>query len=124
MSLEKIKDFMRKANEALNRRDLTVLDEFMAPDYFDHTNKLQGREEVKQLYAGIFRDVPDFHRSIEDIIAEGDKVWIRFRTTGTDSSGTKIDLSTVSILRLVNGKAVEGWTVPQVVDKDKKIKVT
>jgi len=124
MSLEKIKDFMRKANEALNRRDLTVLDEFMAPDYIDHTNQLQGREEVKQLYLRTFRDLPDFRRTIEDIIAEGDKVWMRFRITGTDSSGTKIDLSTVSILRMVNGKAVEGWTVPQIVSREKKIKAT
>jgi predicted ester cyclase len=124
MSLEKNKAMMRKANEALNMRDLTVLDEFMAPDYVDHTNQLQGREDVKQLYTRTFRDLPDFHRAIEDIIAEGDKVWVRFRITGTDSSGTKIDLSTVSILRLVNGKAVEGWTVPRIVSREKKIKVT
>jgi predicted ester cyclase len=124
MSLEKNKAMMRKANETLNRRDLTVLDEFMASHYVDHTNQLQGREDVKQLYIRTFKDLPDFHRAIEDIIAEGDKVWVRFRITGTASSGTKIDLSTVSILRIVNGKAVEGWTVPQIVNKEKKIKVT
>jgi predicted ester cyclase len=124
MSSEKNKTNIRKANEALNKRDLTVLDEFMAPDYVDHTNKLQGREDVKQLYIRAFKDFPDFHRTIEDIIAEGDKVWVRFRITGTTSSGKKIELSTVSILRMVNGKAVEGWTVPQIVSKEKKIKVT
>ena len=124
MSLEKNKAMVRKANEALNRRDLTVLDEFMAPDYVDHTNQLQAREDVKQLYTRTFKDLPDFHRAIEDIIAEGDKVWVRFRITGTASSGEKIELSTVSILHIVNGKAVEGWTVPQLVSKEKKLKVT
>ena len=124
MSLEMNKAMVRKANEALNRRDLTVLDEFMASDYVDHTNQLQGREDVKQLYIRTFKDLPDFHRAIEDIIAEGDKVWVRFRITGTTSSGEKIELSTVSILRIVNGKAAEGWTVPQIVSKEKKTKVT
>jgi len=124
VSLDENKAIFRKANEAMNRRDLTVLDEFMAPDYVDHTNQLRGREDVKQFYSRTFKDFPDFHRTIEDIIAEGDKVWVRFRITGTAPSGKKVELSTVSIVRIVNGKAVEGWTVPQVVSKEKKLKVT
>lgn len=47
----------------------------------------------------------------EDIIAEGDKVWVRFEITGIAPSGKKMEPTTVSILRIVNGKAVEGWTV-------------
>jgi len=48
-------------------------------------------------------------RSIEDIIAEGDKVWVRFKNTATDPTGKKIELASVNIFRIVNGKAVEGW---------------
>jgi predicted ester cyclase len=114
MSLEKNKAIARKMNEALNKKDLTVLDEFVAPDYVDHTNQLRGREDVKQFYTRVFKDFPDFHRTIEDIIAEGDKVWVRFKTTGTASSGKKMRLTTVTILRIVNGKYVEGWGVPKV----------
>jgi len=95
-------------NEALNRKDLTILDKFMALDYFDHTNQLRCREDVKGFYTEAFKDLPDFHRTIEDIIAEGDKVWVRFRITGTTLLGKKAELTTVSILRIVNGKAVEG----------------
>lgn len=124
MSLEKNKALFRKANEAINKRDLTVLDEFMASDYVDHTNQLRGREDVKQFYTGAFKDFPDFHRTIEDIIAEGDKVWVRFKITGTATTGKKIELSSVSILRIVDGKAIEGWAVPQLVSKEKKLKVT
>jgi predicted ester cyclase len=124
MLLEKNKALFRKANEAINKRDLTVLDELMASDYVDHTNQLRGREDVKQFYTGAFKDFPDFHRTIEDIIAEGDKVWVRFKITGTATTGKKIELSSVSILRIVNGKAVEGWSVPQLISKEKKLKVT
>jgi len=124
MSLEEIKALVRKGIEAMNKRDLTVLDEFMAPDYVDHTNQLRGREDVKQFYIGAFKDFPDLRRSIEDIIAEGDKVWVRFKITGTATTGKKIELASVNIFRIVNGKVVEGWTVPQLVSKEKKLKVT
>lgn len=114
MSLEENKALFRRVNEALNKKDLTVLDETMAPDYVDHTNQLQGREGVKQFYTRVFKDFPDFHRTIEDIIAEGDKVWVCFKITGTALSGKKMELTTVGIFRMVNGKAAEGWGVPKV----------
>jgi len=109
VSLEENKAIIRKANEALNKKDLTAIDELMAPDYVDHTNQIRGREKVKQFYTMVFKDFPDFHRTIEDIIAEGDKVWTRYKTTGTALSGKKMELTSITIFRIVNGKAVEGW---------------
>jgi predicted ester cyclase len=123
MSLEENKALVRKGVEALNKRDLTVLDEFMARDYVDHTNQLRGREDVKQLYTNTFKDFPDFHRTIEDIIAEGDKVWVRFKIAGTSLAGKKIETESVTIFRMVDGKVAEGWTVPQLVSKEKKLEV-
>ena len=114
MSLEENKALFHKVNEAINKKDLTVLDEFIAPDYVDHTNQLRGREGVEQFYIKVFKDFPDFHRTIEDIIAEGDKVWVCWKITGTTKSGKKMELTTVTIMRIVNGKAVESWGVPKV----------
>lgn len=114
MSSEENKTLIRNAIEAINKKDLTIIDKTMAPDYVDHTNQLQGREGIKQFYIKVFKDFPDFHRTIEDIIAEGDKVWALFKITGTASSGKKMELTTVTIFRIVNGKAVEGWGVPKV----------
>ena len=121
MSLEKNKSLVRRVNEALNRKDLSIIDEFMTADYVDHTNQLRGLDDVKRFYAGAFKDLPDFHREIEDIIAEGDKVWTCFRITGTLSSGKKVGMTTVSIIRIVDGKAVEGWTVPKVTGQDRSV---
>lgn len=121
MSLEKNKSSIRRVNEALNKKDLSAIDEFMAPDYVDHTNQLRGLDEVKRFYTGVFKDLPDFRREIEDIIAEGDKVWTRLRITGTISSGKKVDMTTVSMIRIVDGKAVEGWTVPRVTGQDQSV---
>jgi C-1 hydroxylase len=121
VSLEKNKSSIRRVNEALNKKDLSAIDEFMAPDYVDHTNQLRGLDEVKRFYTGVFKDLPDFRREIEDIIAEGDKVWTRLRITGTISSGKKVDMTTVSMIRIVDGKAVEGWTVPRVTGQDQSV---
>jgi len=112
VSLEKNKRIVRKIVDAINKKDLTVLDELMASNYVDNTNQERGRENVKQFYIMVFKDFPDFHRTIEDIIAGGDKVWARFKTTGTAITGKKMELTSINILRIVNGKVVEGWGGP------------
>ncbi len=82
MSLEENKAIIRRFIESYNNRKMDLLDDFLAPDYFDHTNKV-GPEGVKQLFNMGYKGFPDWHETIEDIIAEGDKVWIRVKTTGT-----------------------------------------
>jgi len=123
VSLEENKALIHKGIEALNKKDLTVIEELIAPDYVDHTNPLRDGEDIKQFYNKVFKDLPDFQRTIEDIIAEGDKVWARFRITATSPAGKKIELSTVTIYRIANGKIVESWSVPQTVTKKKKPKL-
>jgi len=113
MSLEKNKAIVRRFIEEFNKRNLAILDELIAPDYVDHDRKVRGREtdfnHGKQAVAKILKDYPDLHTTIEDIIAEGDKVWYLEKDTGTDSSGKKMDATSLFILRIVNGKFVESW---------------
>ena len=113
MSSEENKALVRKMVEASNKKDLAVidavLDEFMALDFLDHHGQIRGRENVKKAYAMSLENFSDLHRTIEDIIAEGDKVWFLEKVTGTDSSGKKMDATALNIIRIVNGKAVEGW---------------
>jgi len=47
MSLEKNKALIRKMVEEVNKRNLAVLDEFVASDFVDHTSQVRGRENVK-----------------------------------------------------------------------------
>ena len=124
MSLEENKAIVRRFVEAYNKHDVTLLDEFFAPDYVDHTHQL-GPEDVKQLFHTAFDAFPDWHEAIEDIIAEGDKVWIRLAYTGTHTGewnplwggvplppiGKKITAKVIDIFRIVNGKLVEYWNV-------------
>ena len=85
---------------------------------------MQGLEKYKQFITTLRNGYPDFHETIEDIIAEGDKVWVRFTFTGTHTgeyqeylpsigkitlapTGKKITISLVDIFRIVDGKVVD-----------------
>ena len=123
MSLEENKAVVRRLFEVLNKHNSALLDEFYTHDYINHTLQLRGLESLKQLETMLWKGFPDWHETIEDIIVEGDKVWVRYKVTGTHTgessysgitlapTGKKIAFRAVSIYRIVNGKLVEGWTV-------------
>ncbi len=117
MSLEENKAVVRKWIESYNNRNLDF-DEFIAIDYFDHANQV-GREGLMQLFEMGLKAFPDWHETIEDIIAEGDKVWVLLTYSGTHTgefmglapTGNKITTRAVDIYRIVNGKLAEYWNV-------------
>jgi len=120
MSLEKNKATIIHLFESINKRDLNELEELIAPDFVDRALQLRGLESLKQLYTMTLNGFPDWHDNIEDMIAEGDKVWVRFKTTGTHKgvyrgvlapTGNKITLTGVLIYRIVNSKVVEKESV-------------
>ena len=124
VSLEENKAIVRKVIEAaINQQNLDLLDDLSAPDYVDHTHQLSP-ESVKHFMNMIFKAFPDWHETIEDIIAEGDKVWVHAEATGTHTgeyrgiapTGKKITSKGVNIYRIVNGKFVEGWSVEDSMD--------
>ncbi|MFQ6094824.1 MAG: ester cyclase [Candidatus Bathyarchaeia archaeon] len=49
----------------------------------DHTREIPSLEVLKQFGTMLFNAFPDFHETIEDIIAEGDKVWVFTTITAT-----------------------------------------
>ena len=128
MSLEENKAIVRMFIEAYNKRNLDLFDDILAPDYFDHTSKV-GIEGLKQLMNMAFKAFPDFHETIEDIIAEGDKVWARITFTGThigefmgiSPTGKKVTTEMVDIFRIFNGKLVEYRDVNNNLDYLKKL---
>jgi C-1 hydroxylase len=62
---------------------LDVFDDLVAADYVDHTHQQKGREKFKQLFTMAFKGFPDWHETIEDMVAEREWVWVRVTATGT-----------------------------------------
>jgi steroid delta-isomerase-like uncharacterized protein len=102
----------------VNQRDLGAIDMFYAPDAVRHEphQDLQGREEVKQWLARLFEAFPDLNISVEDAIAEGDKVVTRYTIRATHlgetekfgpPTGRHIELKGTTIHRIEGGMIVE-----------------
>ena len=129
MSLEENKKIVRKSIEVINTKDLSSIEQMVAPDFVDHTRKMQGSEGLKQFLSMIYKSFPDFHLTIEDIIAEEDKVWVRLTITATHTgeffglapTGKKFTEPSVWIYRIANSKIIEGWDVHDELDFYKKI---
>ena len=121
MSLEANKAKVRKMIEAINTQNLGSLDELMAANFVMHMHnqQTQGLKENKQIIEGEIKAFSDFHVTIEDIIAEGDKVWAYFTETGTHTgdyrglapTGNTLLYTVVTIWRIIEDKIVEGWVV-------------
>ena len=120
MSQENKALFERLITEVFGRGNLNVVDELIAQDVIDH-DPVPGQEPgVAGLKAGakMFRSAfPDLNVTVEDLIAEGDKVVARVTTTGTHkgdfmgipATGRSISVKEFHIVRILNGKAVEHW---------------
>ena len=115
MPLEENKAIIRRWLDALNNKDLAMLDDIAATDYFDRTRQLRGLENIKQLINITLRAFPDYHENLEDIIGEGDKVWTLETVTGTHTgeylglapTANKFTMTAVNMWRIVDGKVVE-----------------
>jgi len=131
MSLEENKAIILSLYEADNKKDLSILDEVISPDFYDPTFNLRGAEGYKQFETAFFKGFPDWIETIEDIIAEGDKVWVRFTGTGTHKgewlglapTGKKMTLKAVQIWRLVDGKVVAKDSIGDLLDVFKQLGV-
>ena len=122
MSAEQNKALVRQmVEEMFNRGNISVADKFLAPDFVEREELPpgipSGREGVIQLTAMLRSAFPDFKATIDDIIAEGDKVVIRQTWTGTHKgefmgippTGKSVSIGVIDIIRVAGGKFVEHW---------------
>jgi hypothetical protein len=55
---------------------------------------------------------PDFHSTVEDVVAEGDMVAYRLTLTGHDPNDPAAKLTVLNITRFVDGQFAEEWELP------------
>ena len=85
MSTEDNKALVRRFyEEVINQRNLDLVDELCTTTHVYHNppTTLHGREEFKQLLSLYFTAFPDARLSVEDQLAEGDKVVTRYTFVG------------------------------------------
>jgi steroid delta-isomerase-like uncharacterized protein len=121
MGTEENKAVIRRLNEEFwNRGRAEVLDEVFAADFLDHNaapGTPPGREGLKQVNLGIRAALPDIRTTVDELVAEGDKVVWRWSAEGTHqgplmgipASGKRVTFSGITIDRLVGGRIAERW---------------
>jgi predicted ester cyclase len=114
----------RLIDEGFSQGRLEVCDELIAADIAEHQefgpNHVAGPEGVKAVIASLRRAFSDFELRIDDLVVAGDTVWIRNTATGTNDgsfmghppSGRPVRITVFDVLRVVDGRVVEHWGVP------------
>ena len=124
MSEEETRNKMKERRffeEIWSKGNFAVVDDLVAPDYIDHnantsTAGPEGVREEVSLYRNAF---PDLVFTIEDVIAEGDRVAVRWTNAGTNvgdflgipATGRSFSVPGIDIYRLEDGKLAEHWHV-------------
>ena len=125
MSTEANKAIARRfLEEVFGQGKLAVADEILAPDHVDHgpgalPGTPPGPEGSKMLVTGYRNAFPDIHFTIDEQIAEGDKVVTRWTGHGTHkgelagipATGKSATVTGMGVDRIVNGKIVESWGI-------------
>ncbi|MFX1603736.1 MAG: ester cyclase [Promethearchaeota archaeon] len=124
MSSEGNLEIGRKMMEIVNKQDPELLDDLLVPDYMNKQLKIQSLDDLKEVLRRQYIGFPDIHRTIEDIVADENSVWIKVRITATHTgeyrgiapTGKKVVMEAVPHYRIVDGKIVEGWSVWNPID--------
>ena len=125
MSVEKNKTLVRHWLDVLNSHDLSKADEVCAKDYVHHDLNLPVPDAdlatwKEMIEGGFMKAFPDLQVSAQDMVAEGDKVAVRWTFSGAHTgelpgepplppTGHKIEVSTFSIYRIAGDKIAETW---------------
>ena len=110
----------RLVDEVFGKGNISAVDGLLADDFVDHNpipDQPPGREGFKHTASAVRTAFPDLTLTVDDMIAEGDKVVTRWTGTGTHSAdfmgipttGKKVTITGIGIDRIAGGKIVEHW---------------
>ena len=111
----------REVEELYARGNLDAAEEIYAPNYVGHdstSGDIRGIEGAKQFAATFRQAFPDLQPTVEDQVAEGDKVVTRFSARGTHQgeteefgspTGNRVEVTGITIERFADGKVAESW---------------
>jgi steroid delta-isomerase-like uncharacterized protein len=124
MSNDELKELVRRWFAENDRGNEAIVDELCAPDYLDHTPQVPGMPEdvqgvapLKATLKALREAFTEVEHSVDDVIAEGDRVVARIRARGRFTgpirnippNGKMVEITGISIHRVENGKLVEHW---------------
>ena len=105
--------------DLFSRGNLDAANEILSADFVDHLPREEERgiEELKQYVSSYRTAFPDIQDSVEDIVAEADKVVVRWRSRGTHQgeflgvapTGRHVTFTGMRLFRIAENKIAESW---------------
>jgi steroid delta-isomerase-like uncharacterized protein len=122
MSAESKAVVLRHHEEIWSKGNLDAIDAVYAPEFVGHHPGAPdwiGSESVKLIVRTMRDAFPDFTETIEDVVAEGDRVVTRFTSTGTHlgalrglaPTGRRMSMAEMAVFRVARGRIVEKWGI-------------
>lgn len=116
------KELVRSFFAAIDKNDFPKLQELASADYVLKAPGLStpmGLQATFELVKRHYTSFPDWRHSIEDMMAEGDKVAVKIVQKGTHkaeydgvaATGKEVTMSSVCLLRVANGRITELWAI-------------
>src|SRR3989442_340638 len=121
MSTEENKAIIHRfLDEVVNKHNLNTVDELFDPNFVLHmggSETRRGPEIIKQTASLFATAFPDWQNTLDDLIADGDKVVTRWSERGTHlgafqgiaPTGKQVTLTGTDIFRVADGRIVEQW---------------
>lgn len=116
----------RMQEEVWNEGDLAAIDELLAEDFVQHSpwepSELRSREAFKRQVSEFHDAFPDLHGTVDEVIADGDRVANRFTMRGThegtfmgvEPTGDTVELTGTIFAHVEEGKITERWVVDDI----------
>jgi steroid delta-isomerase-like uncharacterized protein len=116
----------RWVDEVWNKRNMAAIEDFLAPTYVGHASGVpdaKDPEGFRQRHTALSTAFPDFRFTVEEIIAEGDKVALRYTLHGTHRgefmgiapTGKEMAWAGMTLFHIANGKIQETWLLTDLV---------
>jgi predicted ester cyclase len=136
MNREEARALIERLHGIWSAGDVEAIADVYAPDFVAHMPKGWGKGESRNGHDGIRRAIerlrtgfPDWHEHIDDLVIDGDRVAVRYHSTGThlgtfgtrQPTGRSLSVDELSIFRIGNGRVVEQWCLNDDLAFDKQL---
>jgi steroid delta-isomerase-like uncharacterized protein len=128
MSAEENKARVRRFWSVWEEGNIDLVDELLAVDHINHNpatpDQPTGAEGVREVVTMFRSAMPDLEVVIEDMIAEGDKVAVRYTLEGTHEgelfgvppTGQRLSIKSIAVERVSEGRIKEHWRITDSLD--------
>jgi predicted SnoaL-like aldol condensation-catalyzing enzyme len=108
MNRDDMKQVAHRMYAAANAGDIDAIDDIFAADFRSHPMGTTGTGPLKAAWTAIREKYPEMRASVEDMLADGDKLAVRLAVHGTAADPMP---ALMEIIRIADGRIAELWAV-------------